>query len=125
MRTPSPPWVHVVRLMVPMSTCDDAATHLIAALGGEEMTKRIVGGTKWWQMRGVQGVDCQWIAARKDWQEAKRKRKEYEANHKSPPPPDTDPQIIHEYTPEMDQMRCLLFAHGGACKTWTPWGTLG
>ena len=54
-RTPSPPWVHVVRLLVPMSCCNEAATYLIKALGGEEVTKRVVGGTKWWQVRGVKG----------------------------------------------------------------------
>ena len=54
-RTPSPPWVHVVRLLVPMSCCDEAATLVIKALGGEEVTKRVVGGTKWWQVRGVKG----------------------------------------------------------------------
>lgn len=54
-RTPSPPWVHAVRLLVPMSCCDEAAKYLIKALGGEECTKRVVGGTKWWQVRGVKG----------------------------------------------------------------------
>lgn len=54
-RTPSPPWVHAVRLLVPMSCCDEAAKYLIKALGGEEFTKRVVGGTKWWQVRGVKG----------------------------------------------------------------------
>lgn len=44
-----------MRLLVPMSCCDDAATYLIKALGGEEVTKRVVGGTKWWQVRGVRG----------------------------------------------------------------------
>lgn len=56
-RTPSPPWVHVVRLIVPMSCCDDAATYLIQALGGDEMTKKVVGGTKWWQVRGIKGYE--------------------------------------------------------------------
>ena len=37
MRTPSPPWVHVVRLLVPMSKCDEAAGYLIKALGGEDV----------------------------------------------------------------------------------------
>lgn len=40
---------------MPISCCDIAATHLIKALGGEEMAKRVVGGTKWWQVRGVRG----------------------------------------------------------------------
>jgi hypothetical protein len=54
-RTPSPPWVHVVRLLVPMSCCDEAAGHLITALGGEDVARRVVGGVKWWQVRGVAG----------------------------------------------------------------------
>ncbi|EJD46838.1 alpha/beta-hydrolase [Auricularia subglabra TFB-10046 SS5] len=112
-RIPVPPWIHAPRVLVPMSCCDAAAKHIIAVLGGPEMAKQLVGGTKWWQVRGVQGVDGQWIAARKDWQEAKRKRKEYEAKHHRAPPPDADPNVVNEYTPEMDQMRCLLFAHGG------------
>lgn len=115
-RIPVPPWIHAPRVLVPMSFCDAAAKHIIDVLGGPELCKRLVGGTKWWQVRGVQGVNCQWIAARKDWQEAKRKRKEYEATNKSPPPADMDPSIVHEYTPDMDQMRCLLYAHGGSCS---------
>jgi len=54
-RTPSPPWVHVVRLIVPMSSCDEAAIYLIKAFRGEEVMKRVVGGTKWWQVRGIRG----------------------------------------------------------------------
>lgn len=38
-----------------MSCCDDAATFLIEALGGEEVCKRVIGGTKWWQVRGIRG----------------------------------------------------------------------
>jgi len=98
-----------------MSCCNEAAQLLIKTLGGEEMCRRLVGGTKWWQVRGVQGVHGQWIAARKDWEESKRKRKEYEAKHKSRPPEEAN--VSHEYQPEMDQMRCLLFAHGGKPTT--------
>ncbi|KAH7097493.1 alpha/beta-hydrolase [Auriculariales sp. MPI-PUGE-AT-0066] len=110
-RIPVPPWVHAPRVLIPMTTCDEAAKILINVLGGPEVCKQLVGGTKWWQVRGVEGVHGQWIAARKDWQEAKRKRKEYESKHKSKPPEEAD--IVHEYQPEMDQMRCMLFAHGG------------
>ncbi|KAF8161335.1 hypothetical protein B0H34DRAFT_796140 [Crassisporium funariophilum] len=77
-RTPSPPWTHVVRTLVPMSTCEEAASFLIKALGGEEIARRLVGGVKWWQVRGVNGVDAQWITAKKDWQEAKRRHKQRE-----------------------------------------------
>ncbi|KAI0753082.1 hypothetical protein C8Q80DRAFT_1097008 [Daedaleopsis nitida] len=115
-RTPSPPWVHVVRLLVPMSCCDEAATHLVKALGGEEVTKRVVGGTKWWQVRGVKGVDAEWIVAKKDWQEAKKKQK---ARGMSMEGASLDSGNTHQelppgYQPEMDEMRCILYAHGGS-----------
>ncbi|KAK7691766.1 hypothetical protein QCA50_005167 [Cerrena zonata] len=121
MRTPSPPWVHVVKVCVPMSFCDEAATYLIQALGGVEMTKRLVGGTKWWQVRGVKGVDAEWMAAKKDWDDAEKRFKAHERQRSSTsdsqrsPPPE---QGVHSdasahYQPEMDEMRCILYAHGG------------
>ena len=92
MRIPSQPSVTVLRVVVPMSCCDKAAEYLIDALGGESATKKIVGGTKWWQIRGVNGcdfiifspsaleivirgfsVDGEWIVAKKDWKEAQRR----------------------------------------------------
>ncbi|KAI0653965.1 hypothetical protein C8Q70DRAFT_926701 [Cubamyces menziesii] len=115
-RTPSPPWVHVVRLLVPMLCCDEAATYLIKALGGEEVTKRVIGGTKWWQVRGVKGVDAEWIVAKKDWQEAKKRQKAREASTDGPASLDAghpSQEMPASYQPEMDQMRCILYAHGG------------
>ncbi|KAH9889491.1 hypothetical protein C8Q73DRAFT_707875 [Cubamyces lactineus] len=115
-RTPSPPWVHVVRLLVPMSCCDDAATYLIKALGGEEVTKRVIGGTKWWQVRGVKGVDAEWIVAKRDWQEAKKRQKAREMSTDGPASFDAgnpSQEMPASYQPEMDQMRCILYAHGG------------
>lgn len=48
-----------------MSCCDEAATYLIEAFGGEEVMKQTVGGTKWWQVRGIKGcVMCSLIHAR-------------------------------------------------------------
>ncbi|KAG6899838.1 hypothetical protein C0993_006356 [Termitomyces sp. T159_Od127] len=74
-RTPSPPSVHVVRLLVPMTSCDEAAEILITAFGGKEAAQRVVGGVKWWQVRGINGVDAQWITAKKDLETAKRRTK--------------------------------------------------
>lgn len=54
-RTPSAPWMFVKRLLVPMSCCDEAATYVIDVLGGEQKTRELVGGTKWWQVRGLKG----------------------------------------------------------------------
>ncbi|KAK0241337.1 hypothetical protein EDD85DRAFT_818487 [Armillaria nabsnona] len=111
-RTPSPPWVRVVRVLVPMSCCDEAATYLVQALGGEETARRVVGGVKWWQVRGISGVDGQWITAKKDWREAKRR---YKMQQKSRP--DADPvQESGEsatYDKDMDEMRCIFYLHGG------------
>ncbi|OCH89858.1 alpha/beta-hydrolase [Obba rivulosa] len=119
-RTPAPPWVHVVRLIVPMPCCDAAAVALIRALGGEEHTKRVVGGTKWWQVRGVRGVSAEWITAKKDWQEAKRRHRERERGAETPKGQangsansDTAQEIPASYEPEMDEMPCVLYAHGG------------
>ncbi|KAJ7188711.1 hypothetical protein C8R46DRAFT_1205850 [Mycena filopes] len=111
-RTPSPPWVHVVRLVVPMSCCDEAARYLITALGGEDAARKVVGGCKWWQVRGVSGVDAQWITARKDWREAKRRYKSHKSKTpgEAPVDPAADSAPYEEY---MDELRCILYAHGG------------
>ena len=49
------PSVHVVRFVIPTSSCDKAALRLIEAFGGEGVMKRVVGGTKWWQVRDNRG----------------------------------------------------------------------
>ncbi|KAK0212425.1 hypothetical protein DFS33DRAFT_1390424 [Desarmillaria ectypa] len=111
-RTPSPPWVRVVRVLVPMSCCDEAATYLVQALGGEEIARHVVGGVKWWQVRGISGVDGQWITAKKDWREAKRR---YKMQQKSKPDVDSVPETGESatYDKDMDEMRCILYLHGG------------
>ncbi|KAF8260354.1 hypothetical protein EI94DRAFT_1829826 [Lactarius quietus] len=146
-RTPSPPWVHVVRLVIPTVSCDEAAVYLIKAFGGEDMMKRVVGGTKWWQVRSIRGLNAEWISAKKDWQNAQKRAKEcrssvfaqeHTAEHPelrdltlndvvSEPPVKLEGEGRHqsasnsketsrgsaEYQPEMDEMRCILYAHGG------------
>ncbi|KAF8261460.1 hypothetical protein EI94DRAFT_1745923 [Lactarius quietus] len=145
-RTPSPPSTHVVRLVIPMASCDEAATFLIRAFGGEDVMKRVVGGTKWWQVRGIRGLDAEWISAKKDWQKAQRRSKEREGSAAAPqehtaerpelrdhilngvasgPLPELEGDAgVHsknsetsrdnaEYQPEMDEMRCILYSHGG------------
>ncbi|KAJ3993873.1 hypothetical protein F5050DRAFT_1801017 [Lentinula boryana] len=113
-RTPSPPWVHVVRVRVPMSSCDEAAKHLITALGGQEVAVKLVGGVKWWQVRSLDGVDAQWITAKKDWQEAKRRHQDKEkTQNEEKPEPSSDQTESATYDQDMDMMRCILYAHGG------------
>ncbi|KAJ3854716.1 alpha beta-hydrolase [Lentinula lateritia] len=113
-RTPSPPWVHVVRVRVPMSSCDEAAKYLITALGGQELAVKLVGGVKWWQVRSLDGVDAQWITAKKDWQEAKRRYKDRENTQRDEKhEPTLDQSESATYNQDMDTMRCILYAHGG------------
>ncbi|KAK1220369.1 hypothetical protein PQX77_016860 [Marasmius sp. AFHP31] len=112
-RTISPPWVHVVRVLVPMSCCEEAAGHLVTALGGEDVARRVVGGVKWWQVRSLNGVDGQWITAKKDWQEHKRR---YKMQDKATREKEAGPETAHEsgiYEKDMDEMRCILYSHGG------------
>ncbi|KAG6840751.1 hypothetical protein C0991_004601 [Blastosporella zonata] len=132
-RTPSPPSVHVVRLLIPMASCDEAAKILVTAFGGAEAAKRIVGGVKWWQVRGISGyarlhrsrfsayslvlsrVDAQWITAKKDWENAKRRMKMQE-KAKEPEPVDPSTEKGPDcgiYEKHMDAMRCILYSHGG------------
>ena len=110
-----------------MSCCDEAAQILIAALGGEEMTKKIAGGTRWWQVRGIAGVEANWVANKKEWNKAERQHPASDTRSRSPP---SNPSIDgHDggadkndrYTPELDPMRCMLYFHGGMDSPITGW----
>jgi hypothetical protein len=58
-------------------------------------------------------VDAQWVTAKKDWQEAKRR---YKMNNKSKTPAEAPVDAAADSAPyeaHMDEMRCILYAHGG------------
>ena len=133
-RTPSPPWVHVVRTLVPLSKCEEAASYLIKALGGEGVAKRLIGGVKWWQVRGVNGsailspiwsiflntfysVDAQWITAKTDWEDSKRRHKTQREEGSTSFSPTGHEKGGAEnegvYDKDMDATRCILYLHGG------------
>lgn len=59
------------RISIPQSTSARAAEYLIKALGGEEMAFKVAGGTTWWQVRAGAGVECEWLAMKKDYREKK------------------------------------------------------
>ncbi|KAK7472430.1 hypothetical protein VKT23_000545 [Stygiomarasmius scandens] len=101
-----------------MSCCDEAAGHLIRALGGEDVARKVVGGVKWWQVRAVSGVDAEWITAKKDWQEAKKRYKMQQKMRRQKGDQEDDVQDNVEdneqhYEQDMDKMRCILYLHGG------------
>lgn len=52
-------------VIIPLPTCNDAADTLIEWFGPEELT-HVVGGERWWQVRGLSGVDAEWIAEQAD-----------------------------------------------------------
>ena len=65
---------------------------------------------------GRRRIDGEWIVAKKDWQEVKKRQKTKGSSGMSmsmdnASPPGSGPQA--EYKPEMDEMRCILYAHGG------------
>ncbi|TFY53878.1 hypothetical protein EVG20_g9931, partial [Dentipellis fragilis] len=61
---PSPFWALVIAVLVPFTSCNRAADLLIEWFGPEDLVK-IVGGERWWQVRGLDGVEAEWIAERK------------------------------------------------------------
>lgn len=57
---PAPYWAAVSPVRIPLSTCNQAADILIDWFGPDEL-KQVVGGERWWQIRGLDGVDGEWI----------------------------------------------------------------
>lgn len=74
-------------------------------------------------------VDSQWIVAKKDWKEAKKRSKEQEKRNDSKTRDDlhgtgnsssndyigreSDDREPDTYHQDMDEMRCILYCHGG------------
>ncbi|GAA5858312.1 hypothetical protein JCM1840_001143 [Sporobolomyces johnsonii] len=62
---PSPSWVSKVTVTVPDDNIDRAADLLRKALEVDPKTVELVGGTKWWTMRG-RALTGEWIELKKD-----------------------------------------------------------
>lgn len=77
---PAQPRTEALRTLIPLSSCDKAA-ELIIEYFGEEDLKKFVGGRCWWQVRGLRGIQAEWIAMRKDW----RRAEQVEKGHPSDP----------------------------------------
>jgi hypothetical protein len=52
-------------VLIPLKTCNAAADHLIDWFGPEELA-HVVGGERWWQVRGMDGIDAEWVAQEED-----------------------------------------------------------
>ncbi|KAK7695761.1 hypothetical protein QCA50_000398 [Cerrena zonata] len=60
---PAPYWAAVSPVCIPLSSCNKAADLLIQWFEPEEL-KHVVGGERWWQIRGLDGIDAEWITER-------------------------------------------------------------
>jgi hypothetical protein len=45
---------------IPLTSCNQAADVLVEWFGPHEL-KTVVGGERWWQVRGLDGIDGEWI----------------------------------------------------------------
>ncbi|KAF9028446.1 alpha/beta-hydrolase [Hymenopellis radicata] len=67
---PAPYWAAVAPVLIPLTSCNRAADILIDWFGPEEL-KHVVGGERWWQVRGMDGIDAEWITEKEYLSEAK------------------------------------------------------
>ncbi|TBU23510.1 alpha/beta-hydrolase [Dichomitus squalens] len=104
---PAPFWVAVVPVRIPLASSNRAADALIEWFGSEDL-KRVVGGERWWQVRGLDWLDAEWITE-KDFL-------------KDIPVPDDVNRTEEENTiKRMEQLdRVMLYVHGGAFY----WGSI-
>ncbi|TFY83689.1 hypothetical protein EWM64_g338 [Hericium alpestre] len=61
---PSPFWAVVVPVLIPLRSCNRAADLLIDWFGPEDLAE-VVGGERWWQVRGLDGIDGEWVTEHK------------------------------------------------------------
>ncbi|PWN20151.1 alpha/beta-hydrolase, partial [Microstroma glucosiphilum] len=103
-RIPSQPFTTLVPTLIPLHSCDQAARALIEYFGEEDL-KNVVGGERWWQVRGLNGVEAEWVAMTKDWKHAKVPAAASQENGQD------EGEVPVE---ELDRLRrVMLYLHGG------------
>ncbi|KAJ7639044.1 Alpha/Beta hydrolase protein [Roridomyces roridus] len=105
---PSPYWASVAEVSIPLETCNAAADILIDWFGPDEL-KAVVGGERWWQVRGSDnGIDAEWIT-----------QKEYLSGDTGSPGrklSEDDRAVL-----KMEKLdRVMLYFHGGGYS----WGSI-
>lgn len=100
---PSSHRVTVAPTIVPLSSCNTAADLLAEWFGPDEL-RRVVGGHKWWQVRGLDGIEAEWITDKKYLSRAKGRANEVDSRLSR-----------HEDTiVRMDHLEpVMLYIHGG------------
>ncbi|KZV93411.1 alpha/beta-hydrolase [Exidia glandulosa HHB12029] len=103
---PNPLGCAVHALQIPMESCNAAAKLLIDVLG-EDI--HVVGGSKWWQVRGMDGLDAEWLATKDDQKQQSKRRAKKESGE------------LEEYPDAFDDLhRVMLYIHGGGYS----WGSV-
>ncbi|KAL0949342.1 hypothetical protein HGRIS_009412 [Hohenbuehelia grisea] len=99
---PAPYWAAVAAVLIPLSTCNRAADVLIDWFGPLEL-KQVVGGERWWQVRGLDGIDAEWVT-----------QAQYLNSNPSPSDHDRKLSTAEETVLKMDHLnRVMLYVHGG------------
>ncbi|KAI0368056.1 alpha/beta-hydrolase [Pilatotrama ljubarskyi] len=98
---PAPFWCAVVPVKIPLSSCNKAADALIEWFGPDDL-KHVVGGERWWQVRGLEWLDGEWIT-----EKAYLKENPSKDGKKLSEEEDTILRMEH-----LD--RVMLYVHGGA-----------
>lgn len=111
---PNPLGCTVVSAIVPLESCDEAADILRQYLGPEDL-RAVVGGSFWWTVRGLNGIEAEWLATKQDRSNA-RKRRRMRHRHNG-----RDRKSADEYPADMDGLESvLLYLHGGGYS----WGSI-
>ncbi|KAH9894438.1 alpha/beta-hydrolase [Cubamyces lactineus] len=98
---PAPFWCAVVPVKIPLSSCNKAADALIEWFGPEEL-KHVVGGERWWQIRGLEWIDGEWITEKAFLEDSGHKHHDKLSEEEN-----TILRMEH-----LD--RVMLYVHGGA-----------
>ncbi|KIY49388.1 alpha/beta-hydrolase [Fistulina hepatica ATCC 64428] len=98
---PSPFGAAVVPVLIPFSSANSAADALIEWFGPRDL-KHVVGGERWWQIRGLDGIEAEWIT-----------RKEFLTENVHPPRGNklTDAEDLILRMEHLDTV--MLYVHGG------------
>ncbi|KAG8887205.1 hypothetical protein FRB98_000367 [Tulasnella sp. 332] len=72
---PPPYWAEIVACTIPLECCNKSADVLIDWFGQEQLNN-LVGGERWWQVRGLRGVQGEWIAMKRDWAQLRQAEKQ-------------------------------------------------
>ncbi|KAG8980616.1 hypothetical protein FRB90_007591, partial [Tulasnella sp. 427] len=104
---PPPYWAECVPVTIPLPCCNKAADILIDWFGPEQI-KQVVGGSKWWQVRGLEGVQAEWIAMKRDWDKLRKAEKKAKRSNQGVG------KVHPHFSDRLDNMNKVVFyIHGG------------